>query len=382
MAKEVLEGSRAVAEIVALCDPKVIAAYPITPQTHIVEDLAKMKADGKLNAEYIESESEFSALSSIIGASAAGVRVYTATSSQGLALMHEILFASAGLRLPLVMTVANRALSAPLSIWNDHQDSISERDSGWIQIYVETNQEAVDTHVQAFRIAENSDTLIPIMVCMDGFFLTHTVEPIDIPEKKDVDIFVPKYAPKYSTLDSKNPKSIGAFVYPQYYINARHDIDAALKNSADEIKKANKDFEKVFGRGYGNGLVEGYKNDNDKKIAIMAMGSVCGAIRDCIDTRKDAGLLRVRTFRPFPREDILENLSGKDTVLVLDKAVSLGNAGALFTEVRDALYSAKKKPKVVGFVAGLGGKDITTKDINGMIERAKKMNDGDTEWVE
>ena len=380
MSKEVLEGSHAVAEIVVLCDPKVIAAYPITPQTHIVEDLAKMKADGKLNAEYIESESEFSALSSIIGASAAGVRVYTATSSQGLALMHEVLFVAPGLRLPLVMTVANRALSAPLNIWNDHQDSISERDSGWIQIYVETNQEAVDTHVQAFRIAENANILLPIMVCMDGFFLTHTVEPIDVPEKKDVEKFIPKYVPKYSTLDSKNPKSIGAFVYPQFYINARHDMDVALKASAEEIKKANKDFEKTFGRGYGNGLVEEYKND--KKITIIAMGSVCGAIRDAIDTRKDAGLLRVRTFRPFPREDILENLSDKETVLVLDKAVSLGNAGALFTEVRDALYSAAKKPKIVGFIAGLGGKDIRTNDINGMIDRAKKMNDGDVEWVE
>ncbi|MBU4246343.1 MAG: pyruvate ferredoxin oxidoreductase [Nanoarchaeota archaeon] len=339
-----------------------------------------MKANGTLNAEYIESESEFSALSSIIGASAAGVRVYTATSSQGLALMHEVLFASAGLRLPLVMTVTNRALSAPLSIWNDHQDSISERDSGWIQIYVETNQEAVDTHIQAFRIAENSEVLLPIMVCMDGFFLTHTVEPIDVPEKKDVEKYIPKYVPKYATLDSKNPKSIGAFVYPQFYINAKYDNDVALKNSANEIKKANKDFEKAFGRRYGNGLIEEYKND--RKITIIAMGSVCGAIRDCIDIRKDTGLLRVRTFRPFPREDILENLSDKDTVLVLDKAVSLGNAGALFTEVRDALYSAKKRPKVVGFIAGLGGKDIRVNDINSMIDRAKKMNDGDIEWVE
>lgn len=380
MARAVLEGSRAVAEAVALCDPKVIAAYPITPQTHIVEDLAKMKSDGKIDAELIESESEFSALSSIIGASAAGVRTYTATSSQGLALMHEVLFASAGLRLPLVMTVANRALSAPLNIWNDHQDSISERDSGWIQIYVETNQEAIDTHIHAFKIAENQNIILPIMVCMDGFFLTHTTEPLDVPEKKEVDAFLPKYVPKYSTLDSKKPKSIGAFVYPHLYINARYDIDAALKSSAEEIKKVNKEFAKSFGRGYGNGLVEEYKND--KKITVVAMGSVCGAIRDCIDTRKDTGLLRVRTFRPFPREDILENLSDKDTVIVLDKAVSLGNSGALFTEVRDALYSAKKRPKVVGFIAGLGGKDIRTKDINRIIDSAKKMKDGEVEWVE
>ncbi len=357
-----------------------ISALLIEAETHIVEDLAKMKSDGKIEAELIESESEFSALSSIIGASAAGVRAYTATSSQGLALMHEVLFASAGLRLPLVMTVANRALSAPLNIWNDHQDSVSERDSGWIQIYVETNQEAIDTHIHAFKIAENKNILLPIMVCMDGFFLTHTTEPMDVPEKKEVDAFLPKYMPNYSTLDPKKPKSIGAFVYPQFYINARHDIDAALRASADEIKKANKEFLKSFGRGYGNGLAEEYKND--KKITIVAMGSVCGAIRDAIDSRKDAGLLRVRTFRPFPREDILENLSGKNTVLVLDKAVSLGNAGALFTEVRDALYSAKKKPKVVGFIAGLGGKDITTKDINRIIDSAKKMKDGEVEWVE
>ncbi len=339
-----------------------------------------MKSDGKLKAEYIESESEFSALSSIIGASATGVRVYTATSSQGLALMHEVLFASAGLRLPLVMTVANRALSAPLNIWNDHQDSISERDSGWIQIYVETNQEAIDTHIHAFKIAENSKVLLPIMVCMDGFFLTHTTEPLDVPEKKDADKFLPGYIPKYASLDPKKPLSIGAFVYPQFYINARNDIDVALKNSAEAIKEVNKDFGKLFGRSYGDGLIEEYKND--KKVTIIAMGSVCGAIRDAIDLRKDAGLLRVRTFRPFPREDLIKKLSGKSTVLVLDKAISLGNSGALFSEVRDALYSAKKKPKVVGFVAGLGGKDITTKDINRMIDSAKKMKDGDVEWWE
>ncbi len=352
----------------------------VEAETHIVEDLAKMKADGTIDAEFIESESEFSALSSIIGASAAGVRAYTATSSQGLALMHEVLFASAGLRLPLVMTVANRALSAPLNIWNDHQDSISERDSGWMQIYVETNQEAIDTHMQAFKIAENPKVLLPIMVCMDGFFLTHTTEPLEIPEKSDADKFLPKYVPKYSALDAKKPQSIGAFVSPQLYINAKNDSDAALKGAFDAIKKANSEFGSAFGRTYGNGLIEEYKND--KKIAIVAMGSVCGAIRDAVDSRKDAGLLRVRAFRPFPREDMIKSLSGKGTVIVLDKNISLGNSGALFTEVRDALYSAKKSPKVVGFIAGLGGKDITTKDINRMIDGAKKMKDGDVEWVE
>lgn len=339
-----------------------------------------MKADGKLSAEYIESESEFSALSSCIGASAAGVRAYTATCSQGLALMHEVVFAAAGMRLPMVMTVANRALSAPLNIWNDQQDSISERDSGWIQIYVETNQEAVDTHFQAFKISENPNVLLPVMVCMDGFFLTHTMEPIDVPEKEQAEKFLPKYSPRYAKLDPKAPQSQGAFVYPQYYISVKKAMDESLAGSLEIIKKVHDESAKVFGRIYGNGLVEEYRNN--KKIAIVSMGSVSGTIRDVIDSRKDAGLLRVRTFRPFPREDIIKSLSGKDTVIVLDKDISLGNSGALFTEVRDALYSAKKKPKVVGFVAGLGGKDITAKDINRMIDGAKKMKDGDVEWWE
>ena len=213
--RKILEGSQAAAEAAALCDPSLTVAYPITPQTHIVEDIAKLIADGKLKASHIEVESEFSAISAVIGGSAAGVRVYTATSSQGLALMHEALFAAAGMRFPIVMHVANRALSAPLSIWNDWQDSISERDSGWIQLFCETAQEVVDTTIQAYRIAEDKKVLLPIMVCMDGFFITHTMEPVDMPEKKDVDKFLPKYVPTYTILDTKKPASIGCFTFPK-----------------------------------------------------------------------------------------------------------------------------------------------------------------------
>lgn len=375
-----LEGSEAISETVRLCRPDVISAYPITPQTHIVESLARLVADGKIKSKFLEVESEFSALSSVLGACAAGSRTFTATCSQGLALMHEVLFAAAGLRLPLVMVNANRALSAPINIWNDQQDSISERDSGWIQLYVETVQEAVDTLIQAYRIAEDDRVLLPVMVCMDGFILTHVIEPVDILDEEKVQKFLPKYKPTHTILDPQRPMTIGPFAYPEPYFKLRKEISTAINNSKEVISEVHKEFGEKFKRKYGNGLVEGYKND--KKIAIVSMGSVVGTIREVVDKRKDVGIVKVRCYRPFPKNEIIQTLKSKKTVIVLEKNISLGlGSGSLFSEIRDALYPLKNRPKVVGCIAGLGGSDIKSSDIHRLIDDSKKMKDGEVKWL-
>jgi pyruvate ferredoxin oxidoreductase alpha subunit len=380
MVMKFLEGSEAISETVRLCRPDVISAYPITPQTHIVESLARLVADGKIKSKFLEVESEFSALSSVLGACAAGSRTFTATCSQGLALMHEVLFAAAGLRLPLVMVNANRALSAPINIWNDQQDSISERDSGWIQLYVETVQEAVDTLIQAYRIAEDDRVLLPVMVCMDGFILTHVIEPVDILDEEKVQKFLPKYKPTHTILDPQRPMTIGPFAYPEPYFKLRKEISTAINNSKEVISEVHKEFGEKFKRKYGNGLVEGYKND--KKIAIVSMGSVVGTIREVVDKRKDVGIVKVRCYRPFPKNEIIQTLKSKKTVIVLEKNISLGlGSGSLFSEIRDALYPLKNRPKVVGCIAGLGGSDIKSSDIHRLIDDSKKMKDGEVKWL-
>ena len=375
--KKILEGSKAVAETVGLVKPVVIAAYPITPQTHIVEELARMVANGKLKSKYLEVESEFSALSACIGATATGFRSFTSTSSQGLALMHELLFAGAGMRLPLVMIVANRALSSPINIWNDQQDSISERDSGWVQIYVETVQEAVDSLLQAYKIAE--EIFVPVMICMDGFYLTHVIEPVDIPEQNETNKFLPEYIPKFLYLNPKKPITQGGFAYPLPYMNSRKQLSDSILDSIKTVKKTHDDFFKQFKRKYGDGLVEEYKND--RNVCIVAMGSVCGTIKEVVDKTKGVGLVRVRCFRPFPRDEIEKVLKNKKAVIVIDRDISLGNRGALLTEIRDSLYGLKQKPKIVNFIAGLGGVDISMEKIKKMIELSKNQEDGDMEWL-
>jgi pyruvate ferredoxin oxidoreductase alpha subunit len=378
MTMEVLEGSRAVSETVALCKPDVISAYPITPQTHIVEDLAKLVADGKLKSKFLEVESEFSAMSSVVGAVAAGSRVFTATSSQGLALMHEVLFATSGLRLPVVMVVANRALSAPINIWNDHSDTMAERDSGWIQLYTEDVQETVDTLIQAYKIAER--VLLPVMVCMDGFILTHVIEPVDIPDQKDVDEFLPRYNPDHAVLDTERPMTLGPFAYPEPYFDLRKELEEAIQNSKDVISEVNEEFVKKFKRKYGNGFIEEYKNDKD--TAIVAMGSVCGTIKEVVDKRKDVGLVRIKCFRPFPKEELTNALKGKKTIIVLEKAVAHGlDSGPLFIEIRNVLYPFTEKPKFIGVIAGLGGVDIRISQINDVIDKSKQMKDGEVIWM-
>jgi pyruvate ferredoxin oxidoreductase alpha subunit len=368
---EIMEGSHAVAEAVRLCRPQVISAYPITPQTHIVETLAEMVANCQLDADYITVENELSALSACVGASAAGSRVYSATTSQGLALMFEVCFNAAGMRLPIVMTIANRAMGAPLSIWNDHQDSISLRDSGWLQFYAEDNQEATDLHFLAYRVAEDHSILLPALVCFDGFILSHTYEAVDMLTQEQVDSYLPKFTP-YQRLDAADPISFGMFATPDYYQEFRYEIDNAAKRAKEVIKKAGKEFGTLFGRDY-SAMVEGYQLE-DAETAIVAMGSICGTIKDSIDEMraegKKVGLLKIRVFRPFPSEDIAKALSKVKRVAVLDKNISLGAKGAVALEVKDALYGSSTP--VRDYILGLGGRDVRKKDIAAIVAMVEK----------
>jgi len=363
---EITEGSHAVAEAVRLSRPQVISAYPITPQTHIVEALAEFVANGLLDAEYITVENELSALSACVGASAAGSRAYSATTSQGLALMFEVCFNAAGMRLPIIMSIANRAMGAPLSIWNDQQDSISLRDSGWLQFYAEDNQEATDLHYIAYRVAEDPSVLLPAFVCFDGFILSHTYEPVDMLTQQEVDRYLPEFNPA-ERLDMKDPISFGMYATPEYYLEFRYEMDLAQKKAKDVIAKAGREFGSLFGRDY-SALVEGYCLD-DADTAIVAMGSICGTIKDAIDEmRKDGkkvGLLKIRVFRPFPSDEIAKILAGKKRVAVLDKNISLGAKGATVLEVRDALYGSGIPVK--GYVLGLGGRDVRKRDIKEIV---------------
>jgi pyruvate ferredoxin oxidoreductase alpha subunit len=368
---EITEGSHAVAEAVRLCRPQVVSAYPITPQTHIVEALADMVANCQLDADYITVENELSALSACVGASAAGSRTYSATTSQGLALMFEVCFNAAGMRLPIIMTIANRAMGAPLSIWNDQQDSISLRDSGWLQFYAEDNQEATDLHFIAYKVCEDHSVLLPAMVCFDGFILSHVYEPVDMLSQEDVDRYLPPFTP-YQRLDAADPISFGMYATPDYYHEFRYEIDNAAKRAKEVIKNAGKEFGTMFGRDY-SALVEGYRLE-DAETAIVAMGSICGTIKDAIDEMraegKKVGLLKIRVFRPFPSEEIAQALSNVKRVAILDKNISLGAKGALAMEVRDALYGSSTPIK--GYVLGLGGRDVRKKDIKEIVSLVEK----------
>lgn len=376
MKREVMTANKAVAEAVKLAKPQVIPVYPITPQTTISEYLAQYVADDEIAAKYIKVESEHSAISAAVGASGAGVRVFTATSSQGLMLMHEILFAAAGMRTPIVLADANRAISAPLNIWNDQQDSISQRDSGWIQIYVENAQEALDTTLMAFKISENPEVLLPSMVCLDGFILTHTVEPVEVPEQSKVDEFLPPYIPEHSYLDPNDPMSVGTLADPDYYLEARHDMSVAMNKSLSVIEETCAEFTEIFGREYG--LIDAYKTE-DADIIFVAMGSMCSTIRVMVDElRKEGekvGLLKIRSYRPFPTEAINEAVKNCEKLAVLDKNVSFGVGGALFTDIK-----AKIHKDAYGFIIGLGGRDITKESILEVYEKTKNPNKEVT-WV-
>jgi len=370
--RKMIEGSRAVAEAVGLCRPGVISAYPITPQTHIVEELSQMVADGEINAEYVRVESEHSAASVCLGAVAAGSRAYSATTSQGMMLMAEVLYNIAGMRLPMVITGVNRALSAPLSIWNDQQDTMAIRDSGWIQLYAEDNQEALDMHLQAYKISEDDRVLLPVMVCMDGFILTHTYETVDMPSQEQADAFLPPYDPLYK-LDPADPYTLGAFAGPEMYEEVRYEIQRDALASKDVIKEVARDFRTAFGRWEGD-VTDSYRCD-DAEIIYVAMGSVIGTMKDWVDARREQGdrigILKVRCFRPFPLDEIRAGLAKAKRVVVLEKALSVGAYGILAAEIRAALYGQAATPPVHCAVAGLGGRDITFDTLNEIADRSR-----------
>ena len=355
-AVQALEGSQALARAVALCRPEVVAAYPITPQTHIVENIAKLVADGALECELVSVESEFSAASVVLGAAAAGSRAYTASASQGLILMSEVLFNIAGLRIPLVLTCANRAVGAPLNIWNDQSDSMAVRDAGWVQLYCADNQEAVDATIQAFRIAEATE--LPVMVCVDGFTLTHTLEALRIPTQEQVDAFLPPFRFRRA-LDPARPDSIGTLVDPNWFTEARHAHHQALHRAADAIVQADADWAAITGRNCGGLLsVEG---PEDATRAILTLGSLHGTLQDAVEAHPESGpfkLIRLRCFRPFPAEALCQALRGVETLIVLERAFSTGQSGIVGTETRAALMDAGLHIQVHDFALGLGGRDV------------------------
>ena len=370
--KKVIEGSMAVAQGVKVCRPHVISAYPITPQTHIVENLSQMVADGELKAESINVESEFGAASVILGASAAGARAFSATTSQGLLLMGEVLFNIAGLRLPVSITVANRSVSAPINIWNDHQDAMTLRDSGWIQLYAEDCQEVHDMQLQAFKIGENPEISLPVMVNMDGFILTHAFEPVDLIDQKAADEFLPPYKPvRYLTV--KDPVTFGVLADPQFYMETRYRLQQAIEASIPVIEQVADEFKKKFGR-YAGGLVDKYRLDGAKTV-MVGMGSVVGTMREAVDVMRDkdgnVGLLKLRAFRPFPKDAIYDALKDADTIVVVEKAISLGLGGILLNEMKSVFYGKKKQPRICGVIVGLGGRDIPTKSIMEAVKKAE-----------
>ena len=363
-----LEGSRAVAEAVALCRPEVICAYPISPQTHIVENLSQLVKKGELApCEFVNVESEFAAMSASIGASATGARAYTATASQGLLYMTEALYNASGLGLPIVMTVANRAIGAPINIWNDHSDSMSQRDSGWIQLYAETNQEALDLHIQAFRLAEELST--PVMVCMDGFILTHAVERVEMPTQEQVDAFLPPFQPR-QLLDPDEPITIGAMVGPEAFMEVKYLQHAKQMQALELIPEIAADFSRAFGRDSG-GLLRRYRTE-DAETIVVALGSVIGTIKDTVDQLRDEGVkigvVAITSFRPFPLEEVRAALGHAQRVLVLEKALAVGIGGIVSANVRMALAGIQLHGYTA--IAGLGGRPITKASLRGLFLEA------------
>ena len=372
--KRFITGNSAVATAVKLARVGVIAVYPITPQTTIAEKLATLVSTGELNAEYIRVESEHSSLSACMGACMAGVRSFTATSSQGLAYMHEILAFASGGRYPLMLVNVNRSIAAPWSIWGEHQDSIQQRDTGCIQLYVETAQEALDTTIQAFKIAENPDVLTPVMVCLDGFHLSHAEELVEIPDQADVDRFLPAFqAPVL--LDPDEPMTLAVGAKGKQYMIWRFQQHQAIHTAGKVIQEINEEFEDVFDRGYG-GLVDSYRCEG-ADVIIVIMGSFAGMVRDAVDMlRLDgvrAGMLRIRAFRPFPNQAIRDYLGLAKRVVVIDRDMSYGNEGAVCSEVRGSLYGLSHPPAVINFIAGLGGSDVTAQDIIKIAQKAIKV---------
>lgn len=370
--KKVIMGNHAVSYGVRASDVKVISAYPITPQTQVVELLSEMCANGEIDASFIKVESEHSAMTACVGASAAGVRTFTATSAQGLLLMHEILHWAVGARLPIVLANINRAVGPPWSIWTDQNDSLSQRDVGWLQIYCESNQETQDTIPQAFKIAERIK--LPVMIVLDAFFLSHTFEIVDILEAEKVRAFLPPYVAD-KQVDITESHSFGNLASPDGYMELRYMIQKAMEESLDVIREVDREFEQHFGRGYG--LVKPYRCE-DAEVILVTSGTVASTTRAVIDEMRDEGIkigsLKVRVFRPFPFDDVFEILSKAKRVGVIDRNISFGHHGIFYQEVKSALYGRTDIP-VIGYITGLGGRDVTPNVIREIADKAVKGED-------
>jgi 2-oxoisovalerate ferredoxin oxidoreductase alpha subunit len=367
---------------------KVIAAYPITPQTTVVEKIAEFVESGEMEAEYIRVESEHSAMAACIGAAAAGVRAFTATSAHGLALMHEALHWASGARLPIVMAVVNRAMGAPWSIWPDFSDSLSQRDTGWIQFYCADNQEVFDTIIQAYRLCEDERVFLPAMVCLEGFLLSHTYMPVKIHDQDEIDAFLPPYKSGW-TLDLNNPVSHANLVSPEWYMEFRYMIQEAMENAKRLVPEIDKEYGRRFGFQYG-GLVDKYQCE-DADLIICTMGTMGAEAKVAVDNlRKEGfkvGVARIRVYRPFPVEEIRKLAEQARMIATIDRHISFGMEGFLATEVKASLYHMEDKPLVAGFIAGLGGRDVTFKTIEGIAKKSLKwMERGrvekETEWVD
>jgi len=383
---KMLTGYDAVAEAVKSCDPDVISAYPITPQTDIVEKLSEMVADGELTSEFIKVDSEFNAASTCIGASAAGARVFSATCSQGLKLMSEVLFTASGMRLPLVMAIANRSLSSPLSIWSDYTDTFAEKDGGMIQFYAEDVQEAMDNILMAYKVAEDREILLPALSCLDGFILTHVQEPVELYDEEDMKQFLPDRVPKY-TLDPSNPVTMGAYTRPEYWAECKYMVQKALMKSKDKIGEAVEEFADVFDREYGlenNGLISTYKME-DAEVAIVSLGSVVGTIKNVIDEYRDkgekVGLVKLRVYRPFPVHEINKALEDVEAVGVMEKHVPSGHQAGVAIDTKSALYSTGKRIPVLDFLVGLAGRDVARDNIRNVIEKTKDVKGKDPKEI-
>jgi pyruvate ferredoxin oxidoreductase alpha subunit len=381
-----LRGNESTAYAAKLARVKVIPAYPITPSTLFPEKISELIANGEMEAEFLPVESEHSALSAAIGAAATGVRAMTATASQGLALMHEVLFIASGMRMPIVMAIGNRALSAPVNIWADQQDTIAERDSGWIQFYAETNQEALDLTLIAFKVAENDKVLLPAMMGMDAFVLTHTMEPVNVPEQEDVDEFLGEKKINYPVLDPEKPATFGAFVFPEHYMDIRYSQFIAMEHARSVIDDVFNEFEKKFGRKYSK--VSGFMVD-DAEIVFVTMGSMTGTARETVRKLREkgekVGLVKITVYRPFPKEEIVSLTKNAKVVAVVDRNISPGFAGAIFTETVASYNNEKKRPKIIDFIMGLGGRDVKIENYEQVYNLAKAALRGkfkEINWID
>jgi len=372
--KLVLTSNYAAAYAAKLARAEIISAYPITPQTTVVEKLAEFIERGELKAKMIRVESEHSAMAACIGASATGARVFTATSSHGLLYMYEMLWWAAGARLPIVMGVVTRAIAPPWNIWTEHADILSPRDSGWLIFFAESAQEVLDMILQAYKVAENEQVLLPVMVGWDAFISSHTAEPVDVPSQEIVDEFLPPRKSAAFLLDVKDPVSHGNLVFPDFYMEFRYLMQRGMESARDIIRKVDEEFGKIFGRHYG-GLIEKYRCD-DAEYALITLGGSSGDAREAVDKLREngvkIGLCRIRVIRPFPVQDVVECLSNKEGVIVVERDISMGLCGVLATEIASVLFMNGIQPKFASFIAGLGGREVSVEDFLKMLDFSLK----------